>query len=887
MSESADRIGLPQDAATNMHADPAKFDNSAFDVGVATGSDDGADKSSEDERLADVEYGPSVGRMKATDFFLPKESRNPKSGSTSSDDEGDADEEVRKSGRKRTPHVIWEPPEHVPRRRRPRTAGEISSFVWPAAVRPLREEVAEEYWAGGDAADGAWMEDDEEWIMGQRRRRGAKGGRKQAKAHVMAAPDGGKELREDAAHPFSELDAPPALLPELLFKPRSAYVGAIACEKAEPTFAAMRGVLGDRRRKRAWAGSVLDSLIGVLLTQNVADHLSSAAFMNLMARWPPRSRDGADDGRVWTRGDESEATLIDSIDARAERLEGSFDDMPAGKDGQASPSHACPSHAPPLPPIPEPSLARPALARRKPRRGRSRLWSRQKKEHKKAACETDSEATGAEAVEPTPRMLRLLKRQKAVGEDASRRPIDRQEKRKETNKVSSEEQAEASPTRPSTPTPPAPAPSSRAHAWTGDSVDWEAVRTAPPRELEDAIKCRGMHVMLARRIQNCLCYVRDYNLWRKGGRQGSPPVGRLGVGVLLTEHGGGSHPESPADVVDIEDLGELPATPPPAQNSVSNRPSLSSLSLEWLRDLPQEEVADFLLSIEGIGTKSIACLTLLSLHRKEFPVDVNVGRIAARLGWIPLDTEEAVENLDEYAPEPEVHTYLKKRFMEFNLEIIYEVHYQMITLGKVFCHKIDPNCAACPLRPSCEFAQYRSQGVGVGAVGPRPAKPDGPVPAPWSLLAHLARVERSQSSERASLLDRVLRGVVRKRRSKAEAAVSSPELSDSIQREKSVDSAANAAGSETAVFESPDSSQEALEVASEKAKGPGSQGSEGPALITPTKQSGRDSRRRSWESDGEGCAPERLAGDESDADAPFPHAEWLALLPLAQQLTEA
>lgn len=33
----------------------------------------------------------------------------------------------------------------------------------------------------------------------------------------------------------------------------------------------------------------------------------------------------------------------------------------------------------------------------------------------------------------------------------------------------------------------------------------------------------------------------------------------------------------------------------------------------------------------------------------------------ARLGWIPLDTEEAVEDLDEYAPEPEVHVFLHKR----------------------------------------------------------------------------------------------------------------------------------------------------------------------------------------------------------------------------------
>lgn len=36
-------------------------------------------------------------------------------------------------------------------------------------------------------------------------------------------------------------------------------------------------------------------------------------------------------------------------------------------------------------------------------------------------------------------------------------------------------------------------------------------------------------------------------------------------------------------------------------------------------------------------------MLLLALRRKDFPVDVNVARICARLGWIPLDSEEAIE----------------------------------------------------------------------------------------------------------------------------------------------------------------------------------------------------------------------------------------------------
>ena len=41
---------------------------------------------------------------------------------------------------------------------------------------------------------------------------------------------------------------------------------------------------------------------------------------------------------------------------------------------------------------------------------------------------------------------------------------------------------------------------------------------------------------------------------------------------------------------------------------------------------------------------------LLCLGMPEFPVDVNVGRICSRLGWIPLDAEQALEVSDRTVP---------------------------------------------------------------------------------------------------------------------------------------------------------------------------------------------------------------------------------------------
>ncbi len=44
---------------------------------------------------------------------------------------------------------------------------------------------------------------------------------------------------------------------------------------------------------------------------------------------------------------------------------------------------------------------------------------------------------------------------------------------------------------------------------------------------------------------------------------------------------------------------------------------------------------------------------------------------------------QALEDLERYPDEPEVHKYLHSRLTAFDLETLYELHYLMITLGKV------------------------------------------------------------------------------------------------------------------------------------------------------------------------------------------------------------
>ncbi|KAJ1435858.1 Permuted single zf-CXXC unit [Sesbania bispinosa] len=173
---------------------------------------------------------------------------------------------------------------------------------------------------------------------------------------------------------------------------------------------------------------------------------------------------------------------------------------------------------------------------------------------------------------------------------------------------------------------------------TMDSLDYEAVRRASIEEIAEPIKERGMHILLAGRIKEFL-------------------------NRLVKEHG--------------------------------------SIDLEWLRHVPPDKAKDYLLSIQGLGLKSVECVRLLTLHHLAFPVDTNVGRIAVRLGWVPI------------RPLPEtLHIHLLEfagvssevslaQIVQLDQGTLYELHYQLITFGKVFCTKKNPNCNACPMRAEC------------------------------------------------------------------------------------------------------------------------------------------------------------------------------------------
>ncbi|CAL5021913.1 unnamed protein product [Urochloa decumbens] len=175
-----------------------------------------------------------------------------------------------------------------------------------------------------------------------------------------------------------------------------------------------------------------------------------------------------------------------------------------------------------------------------------------------------------------------------------------------------------------------------------DTVDWEAVRQAEVREISETIRERGMNNMLAERIKEFL-------------------------DRLVTDHG--------------------------------------SIDLEWLRDVQPDKAKEYLLSIRGLGLKSVECVRLLTLHHMAFPVDTNVGRICVRLGWVPLQPlPESLQLhlLEMYPMLEQIQKYLWPRLCKLDQRTLYELHYQMITFGKVFCTKSKPNCNSCPMRAECK-----------------------------------------------------------------------------------------------------------------------------------------------------------------------------------------
>ena len=115
-----------------------------------------------------------------------------------------------------------------------------------------------------------------------------------------------------------------------------------------------------------------------------------------------------------------------------------------------------------------------------------------------------------------------------------------------------------------------------------------------------------------------------------------------------------------------------------------------SLDLSWLHAASTKRVAAYLLSLPGVGPKTVACVLAFSLERPALPVDTHVYRVALRLGFFGPQTDPI-----------RAHAVLEK-VVPPRLRV--SIHVGMIRHGRAICRAGRPACERCPLQDLCPTA---------------------------------------------------------------------------------------------------------------------------------------------------------------------------------------
>jgi endonuclease III len=132
------------------------------------------------------------------------------------------------------------------------------------------------------------------------------------------------------------------------------------------------------------------------------------------------------------------------------------------------------------------------------------------------------------------------------------------------------------------------------------SVDWDAVRKAPVKDIFEAIKSGGLADVKSKDIKAILEMVYEENQQRRDS---------------LTADG---------TKIKSED-----------KSAEISKADQHVLSLDYLHNVPTEEAFTHLTRYPGIGPKTASCVLLFCLRRPSFAVDTHVFRLVSWLGWVP------------------------------------------------------------------------------------------------------------------------------------------------------------------------------------------------------------------------------------------------------------
>jgi endonuclease-3 len=112
-------------------------------------------------------------------------------------------------------------------------------------------------------------------------------------------------------------------------------------------------------------------------------------------------------------------------------------------------------------------------------------------------------------------------------------------------------------------------------------------------------------------------------------------------------------------------------------------------SISFIKKMADNEAWEYLMSFEGVGPKTAACVMMFSLGRDFMPVDTHVHRVSKRLGLIPkaMNAEKAHDWYREMKPPVSM----------------YQFHLNMIQHGRTLCRPAKPKCEECALKGQCLY----------------------------------------------------------------------------------------------------------------------------------------------------------------------------------------
>jgi endonuclease-3 len=117
------------------------------------------------------------------------------------------------------------------------------------------------------------------------------------------------------------------------------------------------------------------------------------------------------------------------------------------------------------------------------------------------------------------------------------------------------------------------------------------------------------------------------------------------------------------------------------------RVDFGDFSLKAMLGWEPAQVREYLLSLPGIGPKTVGCVMAFDLGMPAFPVDTHVARISIRLGWAR-----------EKTPPRKIQDFLETTVPP---EYCRAGHLDMIEHGRKVCRARNPLCGDCPVSAAC------------------------------------------------------------------------------------------------------------------------------------------------------------------------------------------